>query len=302
MYIHTKFQKLKATIKSIMSSDMDTIPPDINDVVPSFDPRFRNWPQLYILHQTLEHSRKDKDLLIRTRWTTEFIGCLDIFEARLKEHHEYEILQGELEVLFKELQQFYHDREAARPEMTNATRGLYLSIEHELLHLSEQWGRDGWETHDTVEHAEDFVMTCYRRIQSLLQGITLNLLAWQDDRMTYTIDLMSQLLEYVSIAPLLREKSGHDDTIEDRSCATSTRAKVLKGVSAWISDPSSDSVYWINGMTRTVNTAIAYNLSRQLKEQYKLAATYQLAQFSWPFRRALLKALSLKDPKWHPIA
>ncbi|CAE6351103.1 unnamed protein product [Rhizoctonia solani] len=319
MYIRNKFQRLKEAIKSIAS-------PDINVTPYTFD-RFGGWPQLHVLHQLIEDNGKHKDVFIRSRWTGEFIRCLGIFEsqARLKKHQEYKILQEKFESLFEDLQPFYS--QVLPPEWTSAMQGLYLSIEHELLYLQEWRSRDRVGAYSTVEQGEDVVMACYSLIYQRCAKIILSLLTWQIaimdgviDTIDDTFNLMSHLLEHVSVDHLSHYELGHKDSFKLRPCASGTRTGVLSGINDWIKDPSSGSMYWINGMAGTGKTTIAYSLCKQLNEQHKLAAShfcsrspwyqdsrliipsiaYQLARFSWPFRSALSssKLLSLQDPGW----
>ncbi|CAE6473985.1 unnamed protein product, partial [Rhizoctonia solani] len=121
---------------------------------------------------------------------------------------------------------------------------------------------------------------------------------------TYLARLSPSLSAHYNSAQAIELKRGE--------CTPGTRISVLAHMNDWASMSSSDtgSIYWLNGMAGTGKTTIAYSLCSELDAKHQLAASffcsrllpecrdvnriipsisYQLAQYSLPFRAALLK-------------
>ncbi|CCO33212.1 Vegetative incompatibility protein HET-E-1 [Rhizoctonia solani AG-1 IB] len=109
-----------------------------------------------------------------------------------------------------------------------------------------------------------------------------------------------------------RYKLGPESPTDRRSCTKDTRTEILSGLSKWLDDRKSPSVYWVDGMPGTGKTTIAYTFCEQMEERKRLAASFfctdkfpgcqdvtqiiptiaqQLAQYSVSFRLALYEAL-----------
>ncbi|CUA73227.1 Telomerase protein component 1 [Rhizoctonia solani] len=339
MHIREKIQGLKQTIKSIAfrAPDVDSVSADNHtastasayiDAIPSnlyrtysAEHRRRDWPNFHTLYETLGNCVDDDDRQNQTRWADQFIRYLAIFKAKLAENQGYGILQSELEALFGELKCLYDRGVPPDHEMTNAMRGLYSSIDYELLRLKEIWDRRTMAAYHEVEHDKNRAMECYHQIHGHLRRILPNIRAWQHGVADPTdVMLMPYFLGYPIAQLQLPRYHFHDDIHDILPCATGTRVHVLGEIKSWVDDSGSGFVYWINGMAGTGKTAIACSLCEQLNEQHKLAASHfcssslpgcqdtrliiasiacQFAEFSWPFRRALSKILALKDPEWH---
>ncbi|CAE6432372.1 unnamed protein product [Rhizoctonia solani] len=189
MHIRNKFQKLNSAIKSAASKSSDiSAAPTGTACPPSTKTCFGDWPQFYALRKTLEGRETDGDWLIQTRWVGDFMKYLDQFDGQLVKHHEYGTMLDELATLCEDMKRFY-SRDVL-PEMTNATRGLYLMVEHELFRLKDKWDNASSETHDIGEHDIDFVITCYREIQNCLRRILLNLIAGENVDTADTVDMV----------------------------------------------------------------------------------------------------------------
>ncbi|KAF8753734.1 ribosomal large subunit assembly [Rhizoctonia solani] len=100
--------------------------------------------------------------------------------------------------------------------------------------------------------------------------------------------------------------------INRRSCTEGTRVGVLDDLDNWVYNPTSRSVYWMNGMAGTGKTTIASTFCDRVEKRKLLAASffctrsssecrnvsriiptiaYQLARYSIPYRAALYKIL-----------
>ncbi|KAG8742193.1 hypothetical protein FRC10_001889 [Ceratobasidium sp. 414] len=103
-------------------------------------------------------------------------------------------------------------------------------------------------------------------------------------------------------------RSTESDNLRRVGCTPNTRVDVLEQLRNWACDPTSEKVYWLNGMAGTGKTTIAYSLCQHLQQNCQLGASffctrqlpecrnvnrivpsisYQLSLFSLPFRHAL---------------
>ncbi|GAB1518046.1 hypothetical protein RhiTH_001104 [Rhizoctonia solani] len=97
-----------------------------------------------------------------------------------------------------------------------------------------------------------------------------------------------------------------------RACARDTRANILNELEQWSLDPTKPNIFWVNGTAGMGKTTIAYTFAQSLRERGALGATffcvrasgecrdarriipaiaYQLAQYLFSFRSALLDVL-----------
>ncbi|KAH7339310.1 quinon protein alcohol dehydrogenase-like superfamily [Rhizoctonia solani] len=323
-----KFRKLKLALKfwSSPTQVQNAAPPsetalqdngrESPQTLPSRDDiDLDNWPHLHRLQIKLRDEsgwvRPETRPLWHVIWR--FSKCITIFEVHLRNNQEYDILRDEFEALFRELRR--HCRHKT-PELTTAIKGLCLSIELELSRMKEQYNVTEWRSHPGIEIDAKNVASDYRQIQIRFQVITLNTSVWQDRN----ISSKNSLLESLSFVQYARYTSKGTGEIERGPCTKGTRVAVLQWIHTWVDSPSSGLVYWINGMAGTGKTTIAYSLCKGLDDRRKLAASYfcsrslpgcgnartiiptiayQLANFSGPFRCALLA--TLRDSNSDPI-
>ncbi|CAE6420865.1 unnamed protein product, partial [Rhizoctonia solani] len=272
---------------------------DTNDTPPSGD-RLDNWPNLRSLEKTM-----DRDELL---WQIfkELIECNKIFETQFGRFEAYEVLQVELETLFGELKECYDKAihsHIVRIHTTRAVEGLCRLVRRELSYI-QQGGNDKLKTYAETGDDKNQVLAFYRRAQSYLQRIALNVGATASvwDPLNYsTFDCFNSIQEF---------------ELKPGVCTRDTRVDVISRILAWTDASSSNSVYWVNGMAGTGKTTIASSLCAELHANHKLAANvfcsrlrrscrdamsiiqsiaYQLARFSHPFHLSLLRMLQ-KDP------
>ncbi|KAH7339308.1 hypothetical protein B0J17DRAFT_716346 [Rhizoctonia solani] len=245
----------------------------------------------------------------------ELIECIETLEILLSERKEYKELQGELNVVFKELQD--QCTRTMPPAMTMAIEGLCMSIQHELANIHELQGRSKLRQYIEAGNSVDEVLACYHRIQSNFQRVALS----ADVSMWRILDEMATDNRLNRLSPSLSAcyNSAQAVGLKRGPCATGTRVDVLGQLVAWVSYSNPGSVYWINGMAGTGKTTIAYSLCQELDASRRLAATffcscllpecrdisriiptiaYQLARCSHPFRFVLSGVLG-DDPDAH---
>ncbi|KEP45208.1 vegetative incompatibility protein HET-E-1 [Rhizoctonia solani 123E] len=106
--------------------------------------------------------------------------------------------------------------------------------------------------------------------------------------------------------------TGLSTQISRRGCTEGTRIGVLDGLDDWLYDPTSPSIYWMNGMAGTGKATIASTFCERIERRKLLAASffctrtsaecrdvtrivptiaYQLARYSIPFQSALCSIL-----------
>ncbi|KEP45068.1 vegetative incompatibility protein HET-E-1 [Rhizoctonia solani 123E] len=125
-------------------------------------------------------------------------------------------------------------------------------------------------------------------------------------------NLVNTRLECLSPAKQASYDSSLSTQISRRGCTEGTRIGVLDGLDDWIYDPTSSSIYWMNGMAGTGKTTIASTFCERIERRKLLAASffctrtsaecrdisrivptiaYQLARYSIPFQSALCNIL-----------
>ncbi|KAL5639755.1 hypothetical protein ACGC1H_006362 [Rhizoctonia solani] len=158
------------------------------------------------------------------------------------------------------------------------------------------------------------VLLEYRRMRGDLQRLLLNMdtRIWQmpDDRAD------DFLLECLRPSLSARYDSSEAAALHRGACTAGTRTSELRKMLYWVYDPETNSTYWLSGMAGTGKTTIIHSLCEQLDNEGLLGTSffcsrsisecrevdrimrsiaYQLAQFSYPFRCALIGVLR-KEP------
>ncbi|CAE6423483.1 unnamed protein product [Rhizoctonia solani] len=92
------------------------------------------------------------------------------------------------------------------------------------------------------------------------------------------------------------KQAAHDSNLSTevsrRGCTKDTRTTVLIGLDKWLQNPSSASIYWMNGMAGTGKTTIAYTFCEQVEKRKQLGASFFYTRnSSIPYRSALCKVL-----------
>ncbi|KAG8725248.1 hypothetical protein FRC09_004461 [Ceratobasidium sp. 395] len=237
-----------------------------------------------------------------------FSRCIRMFENAAAAREEYTQLRTELDSIFSDISGFLSGN--APPSMTPSITILARGIEKEAERVANKLRRN--KTGQYEEATEDVyeVLECYRRIQVLLNRLSLNANTnmWRivDEQATqYRLDRLPHSAE-------AQYRSAKSHSLGRSACTPNTRVYVLEELRAWAQNDKSQKIYWLNGMAGTGKTTIAYSLCEQLEGAGKLAASffcsrqlpscrdvslilpsiaYQLSSLSRPFRHELSSVL-----------
>ncbi|KDN41554.1 hypothetical protein RSAG8_07355, partial [Rhizoctonia solani AG-8 WAC10335] len=234
--------------------------------------------------------------------------CVGIFEQASKARDDYQEQGDKLDQLLGDLAQF--NSTWMGKAMTASVKNLCGGIEAELSIVEEkQGGKEPGRYMETMEDS-DAILECYRRIQGHVERLLLN----ANLNMWKTLDEEMTDRRLLRLSPTMSGayNSWAADRTRRRQCMEGTRVPELEKLKDWVRNPSTEPIYRINGMAGTGKTTIAYTLCAQLDTTNELAASffctrlipecrsvqliipaiaYQLAQFSYPFRHELSKAL-----------
>ncbi|KAG9078454.1 hypothetical protein FS749_009514, partial [Ceratobasidium sp. UAMH 11750] len=188
-------------------------------------------------------------------------GCIDIVEQEAKTREDYKKLRGELEVLFNDLSGYLGG--SAPPTMTPVIESISGSIKQEVNIILQKERRNRLERTAKAMQDEDEVLKCYRRIQMLLGRLTVN----ANMSMWETIDEQATELRLGRLpnAPTAMYRSTESDNLRRVGCTPNTRVDVLEQLRTWAANPTSEKVYWLNGMAGTGKSTIAYSLCENLQ-------------------------------------
>ncbi|KAG9120579.1 WD repeat-containing protein 38, partial [Ceratobasidium sp. 392] len=241
--------------------------------------------------------------------------CVEIFEDQATADVGYEQLRIELNNLCKDIS--IHIGANEPPSMTPTIAILARGIEEETKKVMQRRQRSTIGRYAKATEDANEVQECYRRIQTLLNRISLNanMRTWK----TINEEVARNRLNGLPKSTEAKYSSAKSHSLGRNGCTPDTRVDVLKLLRHWAHDGQSQKIYWLNGMAGTGKTTIAYSLCEQLKRDGQLAASffcsrqlpscrdvvlilptiaYQLSLFSHPFRYALSNALEL-DPELH---
>ncbi|KAH7318916.1 hypothetical protein B0J17DRAFT_686223 [Rhizoctonia solani] len=234
--------------------------------------------------------------------------CIGIFERASKARDDSRELGEKLDQLLEDLAEFNNNWMGEA--MTTSVKNLCSGINAEIKTIEEKQERSAPGKYLESTEDSDAIVECYRRIHGHVERLVLN----ANLNMWKTLDEEMTDRRLLQLSPTMSGayNSWASDRAKRRQCAEGTRVQELDCLRAWVRDPSSSVIYWINGMAGTGKTTIAYTLCSELEATGELAASffctrlipecrnvqliipaiaYQLAQFSLPFRHAVSKAL-----------
>ncbi|KAG9101775.1 hypothetical protein FS749_003464 [Ceratobasidium sp. UAMH 11750] len=295
-------------------------------VLPSQEPHDNNPnPDALPLLSTGEHNTKHtawvglKTLLAALRDSSEVFGplksaigglyrCVEMSEQEAKTREGYDKLRGDLDNLCSDLSGYLGG--SAPPTMTPIIENISKSIEREVDIILQKQRRSRVERCVEAIENGDEVLECYWRVQTLLGRLTVN----ANMSMWKTVDEQTTELRLGKLpnAPTAMYRSTESGNLRRVGCTPNTRVDVLAQLQDWTCNPTSEKVYWLNGMAGTGKTTIAYSLCEHLQQRRQLGASffctrqlpecrnvnrivpsisYQLSLFSLPFRYALSSLL-----------
>ncbi|KAG8780840.1 hypothetical protein FRC12_022522 [Ceratobasidium sp. 428] len=247
-------------------------------------------------------------------------SCVEIFENEAVARKEYDQLRSELNKLCQDISGYMNA--PVPPSITPSIKTLAQGIKKETEAVNQKADRNATERYMEAAGDVDDILDCYRRIQSLLNQLSLNanMNVWKIVDEQATRNRLKEL-PYSSEA---RYSSTESDSLGRNGCTRDTRVEVLDDLRDWTKNNESHRIFWLNGMAGTGKTTIAYTLCEQLHQAGELAASffcshqlpscrtvgrilpsiaYQLSLFSRPFRHEISDILE-QDPEVHnqPVA
>ncbi|KAG9117261.1 hypothetical protein FRC07_007409, partial [Ceratobasidium sp. 392] len=256
---------------------------------------------------------------------------VEVFENEAAARNEYQKLRTDLDNLCNDISAYiggdippsmtpsivilaqYVKRSTCGAKLTARHRG----IEEEIQVVMQKGRRNVVGRYAEAMEDANEVLECYRRIQTLLNRISLN----ANMRMWRVVDeeAARNRLEKLPKSMEAKYSSAKSDSLGRNGCTPDTRVGVLKLLRHWAHDCKGKKIYWLNGMAGTGKTTIAYSLCEQLERDGQLAANffcsrqlpscrdvslilptiaYQLSLFSHPYQYASSNALKL-NPELH---
>ncbi|QRV81757.1 Vegetative incompatibility protein HET-E-1 [Ceratobasidium sp. AG-Ba] len=235
-------------------------------------------------------------------------NCIDIFEMQASTREDYARLRTDLNNLCLDICSFI--KGDTPPAMTSIVLAIARGINKETQLVQEKQTRG--KVISAIEAREDSetIARSYSRIHELLNrlNVNVNMNTWKIvDRLATKARLDGLLPSSAAVYC-----SAESLSLRRNACTPNTRVDVLQSLKAWARDPTTESMYWLNGMAGTGKTTIAYSLCKELEDSGVIVASffcsrqlpscrdvnkilpsiaYQLATFSYPFRSALSDAL-----------
>ncbi|CAE6456378.1 unnamed protein product, partial [Rhizoctonia solani] len=194
--------------------------------------------------------------------------------------------------------------------MTGSVKGLCSAIEDEIEIVKQKQAKNTGRFFKDAIDASDEILESYRRIDGLLNRLTLN----ANLTIIKALDEQNVDSRLAKLCPAMSAtyNSTESDDMKRGDCAPGTRGPQVSFLLEWASDRNAGQTCWMNGMAGTGKTTIAYSVCSKLEEAHKLGASffctrvipecrqvkniipsiaYQLARFSLPFRSVLLEVL-----------
>ncbi|KAF8752171.1 WD40 repeat-like protein [Rhizoctonia solani] len=271
-----------------LGQDITTIPP-----IQSRSGRNEAWGGLQEALQILEDALPPLSLAFGS-----VLSCLEDIEAN------YEDLATEFTVLLQSLKKPMDES----PLIMNSASTAGVAIDK--LFKSEKHSATKRAVSAGQNIDEEKLVGHYRQIQSHFRRLQMstNVGVWS----TENEQLANARFQSLNSAKQAAYDSSISTKINRRGCTEGTRIGVLDGLNDWLFNPKSSSIYWMNGMAGTGKTTIVSTFCERV-ERYKLLAasffctrssaecrdvnriiptiSYQLAQYSIPFRSALSNIL-----------
>ncbi|CAE6524374.1 unnamed protein product [Rhizoctonia solani] len=236
------------------------------------------------------------------------LSCLDGLEVAVQHRQDFEDLATELALLSESLTQ--HMNESSSIPISGSTASVALAVERQAMVIRERLDRASGGGIRRASMDEEELVKHYRKIQSYFRQLQTNA-----SMSTWSIaneQLVNTRLESLSPVKQAAYDSSLSIQINRRGCTEGTRIGVLDSLDDWLYDPTSSSIYWMNGMAGTGKTTIASTFCDRAERRKLLAASffctrasaecrdvgrivptiaYQLARYSIPFQSALCKIL-----------
>ncbi|QRW26131.1 Vegetative incompatibility protein HET-E-1 [Rhizoctonia solani] len=221
---------------------------------------------------------------------------------------DFESFAAELNSLIRSLRQ--QIEESPSMPITSSMARLAMDIEQRATDIKKRHGHKfGSDIKAESIDKEELIRDCRKfrsHFQQLQTNMTMGIWGIANEHSLKTT------LKDINPSSQASYDSSLSAEISRRGCTEGTRIGVLEGLDHWLSDSTSSSIYWMNGMAGTGKTTIAstfcervdrrkllvgsFFCTRSLAECKSVARiiptiAYQLAHFSTPFQSALYKIL-----------
>ncbi|QRV82806.1 WD repeat-containing protein [Ceratobasidium sp. AG-Ba] len=176
-----------------------------------------------------------------------FAGFVEGFKVGGEMEEEYELLRRTLDWLFRDLAFRFNEKTppTMRPSISNLTRGLEQEIEFINNKRQPFLGQSYLQSGKNI----DDIIRCYRRIENLLQRLTLN--ANMNIWLLVEEQVTGNRLKSLSPSHAAWYSSKESSEIYRDECTADTRLEVLEKFKVWREDDTAEKIYWLNGMAGT---------------------------------------------------
>jgi hypothetical protein len=156
-------------------------------------------------------------------------------------------------------------------EITKIPKNAFQGASLALFSVEERFS---WSTGRTTTRAED-------KAYSLLGIFDVSMTFIYGEGETKAIERLRAKISLRSPSGLLKQLpvavgAAYDSHAEEHNqqCLAGTRTEILSEIAEWVHDPSSRTVYWLNGMAGTGKSTISRTLARQFSKSDGLGATF----------------------------
>ncbi|CAE6526679.1 unnamed protein product, partial [Rhizoctonia solani] len=236
------------------------------------------------------------------------LACLAEFEDTTRDREDFEDLATELTGLANTLNQ--QMVASASTLMSDSAESVAISIKRQTAEIRERLERMRTGGIRDARADEEELVKHYRLIESHFKQLQTNV-----SMSTWSITnehLVNTRLEGLRPVMQAAYDSSISTQVSRRCCKEGTRTDVLAGLDAWLDDPTSWPIYWMDGMAGTGKTTIASTFCERVEKRKLLAASffctrsssdcrdvtrivptiaYQLARYSIPYQAAICKIL-----------
>ncbi|KAF8738391.1 WD40 repeat-like protein, partial [Rhizoctonia solani] len=237
--------------------------------------------------------------------------CVDTYRSSCKDPKEHDELTVKLDGIIGDL--IIHAKLPMYPAATDSVKRIQSDLMKEAEKVAKMQARSSGRRLIDALDGYDGIVECYRRIDGHLQRLTLN--ANLSTFQAVSEQTMRSRLTGMCPTSAAYYGSAESGILQRRPCTPGTREAQIKLLLEWANAPDAGKTCWMNGMAGTGKTTIAYSVCAELENASRLGASffcsrtmlecsqvkniipsiaYQLAQFSLPFRNALVDILGLK--------
>ncbi|KAG8685767.1 hypothetical protein FRC09_014546 [Ceratobasidium sp. 395] len=255
--------------------------------------------------------------------------CVNAISIDGKGRRDFELLAENIAASVKMLERRSDKFDTA--EITESILDVLSELRKQAEDIKVKQACVGKRGNNSAEQDIEYILACYRRVDSLFQRLTSDLVLngvkiGQETQhvASRNLDMTSEVLEVTKDSYLntrldrmqpvkqARYDAGAAE-VRRNGCTADTRQSVLQNLVDWSNDEDGAKVYWMNGMAGTGKTTIAYSFCETLRSSNQLGASffcsrllphcrdtsrivptlaYQLARTSFEFQEEIIKVMS----------